>query len=780
MFVESARCTTPPQASSRRALRTTFATLAFLALACGSPDPLEEALRLQAQGNYQASIEPLRALLEANPDDTQVNYLYGRALTVTGQPSLGEWALRRAARDPEWLVPAGTQLAVSALRTGNFETAVEQTTRVLEAEPENLDALLIRAQAYARSRRFTEEAIADAERILEIDPGNTDAMEPRIQALLTLERIDEAEAAIGELGRMIDEDPDASEWIRGWHCATTALFAADSDEDELARERWEACLERHPAHANVVSSALGFFDGRDDYARSLELLRAAVEAEPQSIDLRRRLALRTRYAEGNEAAEEVLVAGAEVAEPQHRPTALHVLAKHYQDLGDHERAVEAMVGATDASRELGSVPPQLLFDLADAMILKGDHEGALAVTEEMSVAPHREMIRARVAQERSDHEAALAHYDEAFRLWPDNPWARYLAARSAEASGQFDRAIELYRYSIRIDSGATDARYRLAQMLTDEGNPTEGLAMLSLDSANNPLTLEGELLALELNTWAGQQAPVADALQRFAGLGASAFGRALAAMGDGAQMRFGPDSAAQILERYQAGSLDVQDPARPEGLYKLIELRREAGDVGVLEPTIRAAVAANPQASGAHAALGRWLELTGAPEAETRAAFEKAVALDAANAYALRGLARLASGSSPEQAIAWLDRAAEADPEDVEARVEAARLLAAVGRRDAAAARLRAVIDEQPRAPTANALLAETQLEAGDVTDETEALAERAVRFAGGEAALELLARVYRKRENPEGATEIEARLRELRAIASAAQPPPEAETPPQ
>ena len=105
---------------------------------------------------------------------------------------------------------------------------------------------------------------------------------------------------------------------------------------------------------------------------------------------------------------------------------------------------------------------------------------------------------------------------------------------------------------------------------------------------------------------------------------------------------------------------------------------------------------------------------------------------------------------------------------------------AAVGRRDAAAARLRAVIDEQPRAPTANALLAETQLEAGDVTDETEALAERAVRFAGGEAALELLARVYRKRENPEGATEIEARLRELRAIASAAQPPPEAETPPQ
>lgn len=768
MFTHSTR----PGASGTRLFAV--GTLLLLSLfACSASDPLEDALRMQAQGDYRGSIEPLRQLLDENPEDAQVNYLYGRALTASGQPSLGEWALRRAANDPEWLVPAGTQLAVSALNSGNFETAVEQTTRVLEAEPDNIEALLTRSQAYARSRRYSEEAIADADHILEIDPANTEAMEPRIQALLALERIDEASAAIEELGRMIDADPEADEWTRGWHCATTAIFASESDEKEKARELFGDCLERFPAHSNVVSSAIAFFDAEGEYARTMEILRSTVEAKPKSLDLRRRLAFRTRHTEGFEAAEKILLEGVEVADPPDVPTALQFLAKHYQDLGQHEEAVAAMRRALEASRALGASPPQLQFDYADALILSGDFDGALAVTEEMTLAPHRELIRARVAQERGDHLAALDHFEEGFRLWPDNPWARYLAARSAEATGQFDRAVELYRYAIRIQVGATDARYRLAMIHTHEGRPTEGLAILKIDAVNNPLSLDGELLALELSTWAGDQAAVATAVQHFSRLGPANYARALVAMGDGARKRYGAETAAQVIERYGATSLEAQDPARPIALIELIELLHEAGTSSRAEAPVRAAVAAHPEASGVHAALGRWFELS-QNESEAEAAFERALALDGEDPIALAGMARIMrSRGERARALDYFDRAAAADPTRLDSRMAAAVVLVELDRREEATARLKSILEQFPHSALAARTLVRLQLDGDAVTDETRSYAERAVRFDGGVEALDLLARVYRRLNAPDRATEIEARARALRSAPPAEQPPP-------
>ena len=49
-------------------------------------------------------------------------------------------------------------------------------------------------------------------------------------------------------------------------------------------------------------------------------------------------------------------------------------------------------------------------------------------------------------------------------LWPDNAVARYYAARAAERLGDFDRAIDDYRYAIRAGIDDTDARYRLARL----------------------------------------------------------------------------------------------------------------------------------------------------------------------------------------------------------------------------------------------------------------------------------------------------------------------------
>jgi len=198
---------------ARAAVRVPFASIALLFvvlqgstfLGCGRGDVLEEVRANQAAGRYQETVEPLRALLAEDRDAPEVNYRYGLALTMLGQPSLAEWSLRKAMKDPEWRVPAANQLAQGALVSQNFDTALEAINIVVEAEPENIEALMMRANTLAHSKLDYVQALADADRMLELDPDFLEAYEPKVLSLIGLERFDEVGAAIEEMGERMKE-----------------------------------------------------------------------------------------------------------------------------------------------------------------------------------------------------------------------------------------------------------------------------------------------------------------------------------------------------------------------------------------------------------------------------------------------------------------------------------------------------------------------------------------------------------------------------------------------
>jgi tetratricopeptide (TPR) repeat protein len=229
------------------------------------------------------------------------------------------------------LLPAGLQLAFGALSTTNYSLAIEAATRVLEAHPDSIDTLVLRANAHAHSKLDPDAALADVDRILELDPENMEAMEPRILALLSLERIDDAAEAIDELGRRIDAAETGAN-VPAWHCATTAIFADENEQPDLAEERWTQCLELHPANANVVTGAVGFYDAQQKFDRSLEILRRAHAEVPESRDYRVTLALRLRAAGKADEAEALL----------REPTAnenLTIAAGAWLDLAKHQQAL---------------------------------------------------------------------------------------------------------------------------------------------------------------------------------------------------------------------------------------------------------------------------------------------------------------------------------------------------------------------------------------------------------------------------------------------------------
>jgi len=721
---------------------------------CDRADPLEAIRQQQAAGDFEGSVEPLRKLLARRPDDPEANYLYGRALSTT-QPNLAVWSLRKAMEDPEWLVPAGSQLAYLALAGLDFNEVIKVSGRILERDPENVRVLLMRANAYAHSKRDPELALADAKRVLEIDRDATEAYEPLILALLGLGRMEEAKQALAEAGRRIVE-LGLKEGVVAWHCATTAVFEQDSGDLEKTRKTWVECLDKHPTDQDVVSSAIKFYDGQGEPERSLEILRAAQAAAPDSRPFRVALAQRL-HASGDTAEGEALLREATRSEqPELAAAAWMDLGKFRQSLGDFGAAADALERAVELEREAGSESSQVLFEYADALVLADRLDRALEVAEALSVPAYQHLIRGRVAQERRHPARALEEFDGALRLWPDNPWARYYAAIAAEELGDFERALEDYRNSVRDEPGATDARTRGAALLLASGNPAAALVVLRTAIGDAPVEIEGLLLGMRASGQLGNSTGVAEFLAMIEARYPAWVGRALAEAADGLARRNGPAVAVNMLTT--APGVDFHDPRYAEALRALVRYSHQAGTTtATTRAELQKILAAHSDSSAYQEIRGLDLELSGAPVEAVSAAHQRALELGPGNARALAALGRLAAADDPKAALDFFDRAAAADPLDPDPKLAAARTLVAIGKLDEAEQRLDELLVEHPFVADAAAERARLDLERGVATPRTLERSHRAVRFGGGPEALELLSRVHAQ----QGESELAARAAE-------------------
>jgi tetratricopeptide (TPR) repeat protein len=731
-------------------------------LACGPADPLVAIRKTQAQGRLEETIEPLRALIKERPGDAEVLFIYGRALSNLGKPGLAEWSLREAMKHPDWLVTAGLRLAADAARHGNYASAVEVSSKVLDVESENIDALLVRASAYSHSRMNHELALVDVERVLELDPDNLLVMEPLILSLIGLERIDELTEALEELGRKI-EDSTPSSGSSAWLCATNAIFAWDGDDIELANSRWDQCLEQYPAEPEVVWKALPFYDSEMRYERSIEILRAAIEANQEARPYRVNLAVRLMNSDAGDEALEVLVAGTELESPKLASGSWRDLAKFYQEAEKYTDAAAAVGRAVEIVEEVATPQPTLLFEYADALLIAGQFDLAREVVERITHPPYREMIRARIAQEQRDFPLALEHFKAAFQLWPDNPWARYYAAQVSEALGDFDGAVEQYRHSIRISPAATDSRIHVARLHLAQNRPRPALQLLRVKVKEAPLSLEGELLSLEIWARNGQGFEIETSLGKIRRRIPQYIGQALARVAKGLNDSAGPMVAVNSLRHF--GKIVPSDPNYSEALRALVEYSHRAGVADEVSGEFEAALAAHPEAAGLLEVVAFRLELKGASEHEIRTAYNTVLAAEPENVRALSGLGRLAAKhDNHELALSYFERATAAAPDDADLVVEASRALVALGRKSEAEERLNNLLSQVQFEGRAAALLAELHLGREWASDRTLDLAKRTVRFGGGVEGLELLARVHDARNEPELAKKASAEAKALLA----------------
>ena len=124
------------------------------------------------------------------------------------------------------------------------------------------------------------------------------------------------------------------------------------------------------------------------------------------------------------------------------------------------------------------------------------------------------------------------------------------------------------------------------------------------------------------------------------------------------------------------------------------------------------------------------LELEEAPEADVRAAFERALEIDAAHERALLGLARIEdTNGRVEEALALIGRAADGSPESGEPLRVKAQLLIEAARPAEAESALEELLHLDPYDGSAAASLVALLRERGVVDDRTAELQSRATRF---------------------------------------------------
>jgi tetratricopeptide (TPR) repeat protein len=716
--------------------------------ACEQGPSIEEVRKLQTQERYQDSLEPLRELIDLHPDDPEINFRYGLALNRSTSSPVAVWALRKAGEDPDWAAPAQMELAAANLRNGAYLAAIESATQVLEIDPEHITALSLRGMAYLSEGKEPELALDDFDLILELQPENHAAMTSRAAILLVLGRIEDAEKAINEIDANV-EVAEASRATLAMFCATRAVLQSEKLALKKAEYLFEGCLERFPDDGIVVEQSTAFFDGIGNSKRATKILRNALKSSPGSPGFRGALASRAILRGDRKEAEAILKDGTLLPDPLTQSAAWTALSNLYLEVDDLTGAIDAFAHAM----ALTPKPSQLsILTHADLLARAERHAEALEVAKKLERDEYRGLIEARVHLNELRPAEALARLEEVLPSWPNNPGARYYAARAAEQLGDFERAIEEYRQSIRSGPEQTDAGLRLANLYFEAGALQNAWNSAAQYFRANPTDPAGVRILLRTATAADD----ASVRHLFANLnGSPMWPTALAIRAEMLDAQAGPEAALSLIK--DAKGIDLTLPSHAELLRIQIGLQIKLDRFEAARMSLDSALSAHENFGPFHEIQGFLLDATGGSTAARAAAYRRAVEFGPTDSLSLESLGHLEQATGNwETAVDLYKRAVAADSSRISPGRRIAQALEENGRGSDAKQAWEAHLREQPWDSEAAISLARLRLQDGQLDDKTLELAERAVLFKGGLQAQQLLIATHKSRGESVRASAVE------------------------
>ena len=631
----------------------------------GCGEPLKDAERLQSEGQWEESIEPIKSLLADDPDNLRLQYLHGLALVKTGQPNSAIWPLRKALKDPDLKLEVLTALLMAYTGTGSPDETIEAANEILALDPDFVEALIPRYGALKQAGR-EEESLEDIEALIELRPNVMQFKLDRLRSLLVLERLDEVDSLLESL--LAESEADDGIMLasdRARICSIHAAYQDALEQFDTAEETIVNCLDEHGTDPGFVQETMSFFDRRRQYQRSDELLEAAYESETDLflIPWATRLAFRGHFDRG-----EALLLAAAAENPESAPH-MQVLMDFYVSFEKWDQVVKWMKALMD---QLPEVTPMQKFVYADHLFEAGDLKSARDLGSELE-SPFSELIAGKALLQEGRPEEALAQLEEGIRLWPNGVVARRLAGKAAEQMGDFGRALEEYRAAFRAEPTDPQAVMDLMKLHMALGDLEQALYMLNVYKRKAEPTGDVLLLQIELARQLQSGRALQQLLQQlFEQPGMAS--RAMEEIYKEVFSRQGPEAALQGLESMP---VNFSNPLNSDILRLWIQLKGQTEEAGealeVVEGLIQESDEARAHLHESHAAA---LRASGAPPDQVRAAAERSVEIDPKRPSAWLLLAEQAfSRGEMVESIAHYDRATEADSEGVTGRWGAISLM---------------------------------------------------------------------------------------------------------
>ncbi len=391
----------------------------------------------------QLAVNDLQAVVSRKPTNAVLRFNLGRAQLALGQVEQARTQFQEAARlQRDYIQPRLALAQLYYFYKRDWGQAMQYANEVLQLEPGNLPARLVRSSALAAVGN-REQARGDLDETIKAYPNSGEA---RIQlAMLDLaeKRYKEAEAAFGKLYR---ENPDD---LRGLMGLTETYAAQQQFPKAIQLLQQEAA--KHPQRLEL-SLALGNLAYRSgNYDLAIEHYRALIKSRPNAGDMYVRL------------------------------------GEVYRKKGDFNSAIEAFRKAKEL-RPNDPVPPLHLAVLLDA---QGQHEQARPIYEQiLKLDPDHPLalnnLAYMMAQDGQNLDQALSMAQRAKQKLPDNPDVSDTLGWIYIKKNLSDNAIQIYRDLIAKQPERSTFRYHLGMALYQKGDRVQARKELQIALQKKP------------------------------------------------------------------------------------------------------------------------------------------------------------------------------------------------------------------------------------------------------------------------------------------------------
>ncbi|WP_295883287.1 XrtA/PEP-CTERM system TPR-repeat protein PrsT [uncultured Thiohalocapsa sp.] len=421
---------------------------------------------LQERDN-EAALAGARKLLLRVPDNLSYVNLLGAAAFAKGDMDTARWAFELAlAIDPAFH-PARTNLAELLLRAGDVELARGHLQRVLDTEPEEVNALMLLARSH-EAEGDLGQALRLAERALAADPAAVRVAIYQTELLLRMREPDKA-VRVAESVEVRSDNPDDADLLA---TLSRAYIASGRRATAQVVLRRGSSLAGYDARRLLKVALLQRDAG--DIEGALWSLQKATEGEPDYLPARLRFGeLLIEHGRTDEALELARVLRLDYPE---RPYADHLTGLVLSARGEHIAAFEAFSRALDRTAS-----PLLALRAYEA---KRDGEGMTAGVEFLQAwhdaNPGDGVVTQTLAEgyyALGDHQRALALFEQALAQAPDNPMLLNNLAVIYNELGD-PRALPYARRAHELMPNAAETGDTLGWVLVSRGEFAEGLKYL--------------------------------------------------------------------------------------------------------------------------------------------------------------------------------------------------------------------------------------------------------------------------------------------------------------